>query len=152
MMRSSLPLLVVLLLVLGCTEPSYPRVGGVWQYASSLSFPSDFDIAPGQPYVCSYQAFLTITQSKNAFSGSYDSLSIACNSGGTSSGLSGVVISGAVTQGGAVGFYFDTPNWAVAGTIHGDSMGGTVSDSVSGLSGMEVASGSWRACLNRACR
>jgi hypothetical protein len=152
MKRNPLPVCVALLLALSCTEPSYPRVGGVWQYTSVLTFPSDFDIAAGQPYVCGYQGFLTLSQSRNTFSGSYDSLTIACNSGGVSSGLSGTVINGSVTRGGAVGFQFDTPNWAAAGTLHGDSMGGTVTDSVSGLSGVEIASGSWHACLNRTCR
>jgi len=152
MKRIPLPVVVALLLALSCTEPSYPKVGGIWQYASTLTFPSDFDLAPGQPYVCSYQGALTLTQSKNTFFGSYDSLSIACNSGGSSSGFSGTVINGSVTRGGAIGFYFDTPKWLAAGTLHGDSMGGIVTDSVSGLSGMEAATGSWSACLNRACR
>jgi acyl dehydratase len=152
MKRAALAAVVVLLSALRCTEPSYPGVGGVWQYTSSLTYPSDFDLGPGQPYVCSHRATLTLTQSKNAFSGTYDSLAIACNSGATSSGFSGTVVSGSVTRGGAVGFYFDTPNRAAAGTVRGDSMGGTVSDSVSGLSGMETATGLWSACLNRACR
>jgi hypothetical protein len=152
MKRTALAVPIVLLLALRCTEPSYPRVGGVWQYTSSLTYPSDFDIAPGQPYVCTYQGTLSLTQSKNAFSGTYDSLSIACNTGGTSSGFSGFVLNGAVTGGGAVGFVFDASSWSHAGTLRGDSMGGAVTDSVTGLSGMEAASGLWSACLNRACR
>jgi hypothetical protein len=152
MKRNPMPVFAALLLALSCTEPSYPKVGGIWHHTSSLTYPSDFDLAPGQPYVCSYQAVLTLSQSKSSFSGTYDSLAIACNSGGSSSGFSGTVINGTVSQGGAVGFDFDSPNWSLAGTIHGDSMGGAVTDSVSGLSGMEAATGTWSACLNRACR
>jgi hypothetical protein len=139
MKRIPLAVFAVLLLALGCTEPSSPGVGGVWQYASSLTFPSDFDIAPGQPYVCTYRAVLTLGQSHGTFSGSYDSLSIACNTGATSSGFSGAVINGAVTGSGAVGFDFDAPSWSMAGTVRGDSRGG-------------IVSGPWSACLNRACR
>jgi hypothetical protein len=151
MKRTAFALLVILASVVRCTEP-YPKVGGAWQFTSSLTYPSDFDIAPGQPYVCNHRGALRLTQSGGTFSGTYDSLSVACNTGSVSSGFSGAVISGSVTRGGAVGFYLDSPRWAAAGTLRGDSMGGAVSDSVGGLSGMEVATGLWSACLNRACR
>jgi hypothetical protein len=151
MKRNPLAVLAAVLLTLSCTEP-YPSVGGVWRYASSLTFPSDYDLAPGQPYVCTYQAKLTLGQSSGIFDGTYDSLAIACNSGGSSSGFNGAVINGNLSKSGVVAFAFDVPSWLSVGTLHGDSMGGSVTDSVSSLSGMELASGTWRACKGRVCK
>jgi len=62
------------------------------------------------------------------------------------------VINGALSRSGTIAFSFDTPNWLSVGSLHGDSMGGTVSDSVSGLGGMELASGTWSACKGRLCK
>jgi hypothetical protein len=152
MRRIPLAVPAALLLAFGCTEPSYPKVGGAWRYASTLTFPSDFSAGTGEPYVCTYLAALSLDQSSNTFEGTYDSLSISCSSGGISTGLRGTVINGTVTRGGELGFYFDTPNWLMVGTIHGDSMGGTAIDSVSGLSGTEAARGPWSACRSRACQ
>ncbi len=149
--RRPLAVVAALLLALGCTEP-YPGVGGTWEYASTLTYPSDFDLGPGQPYVCTFQTALTLGQTSGVFSGTYDSLAIACNSGGGTSGNTGAVIDGALSKSGILSFAFDSPDWVSVGTLAGDSMGGTVTDSVSGLSGMEVASGTWKACKGRACK
>ncbi len=143
--------LSVALLALGCTEP-YPSVGGTWEYVSTLTFPSDFDIAPGQPYTCTYRGALTLGQTSGLFGGTYDSLSIACNSGGGSSGNTGTVINGNLAKNGILSFYFDTPDWLSVGTLHGDSMGGIASDSVNGLPGRELATGTWSACRGRVCQ
>jgi len=151
MQRALLASLATALVALSCSEP-YPAVSGGWEYASSLTYPSDFDVSPGQPYVCTYRATLTLAQSSGTFSGTYDSLTIACNSGGTTSGNVGTVIDGALSKSGIVSFEFDTPNWLSVGSLHGDSMGGIVTDSVSGLPGMELASGTWSACKGRVCR
>lgn len=151
MKRHRLAVPAALLLALSCTEP-YPSVGGVWHYASMLTFPSDFGEPNGQPYACSYRGTLTLGQNRGIFGGTYDSLSIACNSGGVSLGFNGTVINGELSRSGIVSFAFDTPSWASVGTLHGDSMGGSVTDSVSGLSGMELASGTWSACKGRVCR
>lgn len=151
MKRRPLALLAAALLALSCTEP-YPSVSGGWQYAGTLTYPSDFDLSPGQPYVCTYHAALTLGQSSGIFNGTYDSLSIACNSGGSTTGSNGAVINGTLSKSGIVAFAFDAPSWLSVGTLHGDSMGGSVTDSVSGLSGMELASGTWSACKGRVCQ
>jgi len=151
MTRRPLAVAAVLLLALSCSEP-YPGVGGTWEYASTLTFPGDFDVAPGQPYVCTYSAALTLAQSSGTFEGTYDSLTIACNSGGVSSGNTGAVIDGELSKSGILSFAFDAPSWLAVGTLHGDSMGGIVTDSVSGLPGMELASGTWSACKGRVCK
>jgi hypothetical protein len=140
-----------LLLALSCSEP-YPGIGGTWEYASALTYPSDFDLAPGQPYVCTYHASLSLNQSSGVFEGTYDSLSVACNTGGTTSGATGAVINGDLSRSGIVAFAFDTPDWLSVGTLHGDSMGGSVTDTVTGLSGREVATGTWSACKGRVCQ
>jgi len=150
MKRTAFPVLAAALLVLSCAEP-YPAVGGAWEYSSALTFPSDFDLGSGQPYVCTYDAALTLSQTSSIFSGAYDSLAIACNSGGSTTAGGGAVIDGALSRSGILSFEFDTPSWLSVGTLHGDSMGGTVTDSVNGLSGMEVASGTWSACKGRPC-
>ncbi len=150
MKRSSRVVLAAALLVLGCTEP-YPSVGGDWQYNSSLTFPSDFDLPSGAHYVCTYRAHLALGQHGGNFDGTYDTLTVTCNSGGTSSGGAGTVINGNLAKNGIVSFQFDTPSWLSVGTLHGDSMGGIASDSVSGLSGMELATGTWSACKGRPC-
>ncbi len=149
--RRPLAVVAALLLVLGCTEP-YPGIGGTWEYASTLTYPSDFDLGPGQPYVCTFQTALTLGQTSGVFSGTYDSLAIACNSGGSSTAGGGAVINGALDRSGILSFAFDTPNWVSVGVLHGDSMGGTVTDSVSGLSGTELATGTWKACKGRTCK
>jgi len=124
-------------------------VGGAWKLVGSLTYPADFDLSAGQPYVCADTGTLSLTGG-NAFSGTYDSLTIACNTGGRTTGSNGVVINGAL-GGGTVSFNFDTPALLFVGTVHGDSMGGTVTDSVNGFAGMEVASGTWSACQGRVC-
>jgi hypothetical protein len=151
--RRPLAVVAVLLLALSCSEP-YPSIGGDWRFTSTLTYPSpsDWDIAPGQPYACSYQATLTISQSSGSFEGTYDSLATSCNSGLTTSGGNGAVLSGTLDRSGILSFDFDSPNWLYVGVLHGDSMGGTVSDSVNGLGGMEAATGTWSACKGRACR
>jgi len=151
-MTSRPPIVVAaLLLALSCASEPYPSLGGTWEYASSLTYPSDFDISPTQPYVCTYQAALTLAQSGGTFSGTYDSLTISCNSGSVSSGNTGAVLAGVLSKSGILSFTFDTPNWVSVGTLHGDSMGGSVTDSVVGLPGMELASGTWSACKGRIC-
>jgi hypothetical protein len=151
MERRPLAVVAALLLALSCSEP-YPSLGGSWQYASTLTYPSDFDIGPGQPYVCTYKTALTLSQSNNTFAGTFDTLNVACNTGGSSAAGGGTVVNGALDRSGILSFDFDAPNWVSVGTLHGDSMGGTVTDSVSGMSGMEQASGTWSACKDRACR
>lgn len=152
MKRRALPVLVALLLALSCAD-SYPSVGGLWQYAASLTYPSDYNLAGGTAYVCTFRAPLTLTQNSNIFSGTYDSLSTSCNSGSSTTGGSGSVLNGAVTKDGILAFYFDSPSWVSIGTVHGDSMGGTVTDSVASESGLpEAASGTWVACQNRRCK
>ena len=151
MKRKALPVLAALLLVLSCSEP-YPGVSGAWRYASTLTYPTDFDLSPGQPYVCSVSGALTLRQSSGVFDGTYDSLAISCNSGGLTTGFNGTVIDGSLSRSGIVSFAFDTPNWLSVGTLHGDSMGGSVTDSVSGLSGVELAIGTWKACKGRVCK
>ena len=151
MKRNPFPLLAALLLALSCSEP-YPAVGGGWEYASTLTFPGDFDLSPGVPYVCTYHAALTLNQSSGIFDGTYDSLAVACNTGGSTTAGSGAVIDGALSRSGIVSFAFDTPSWLSVGSLHGDSMGGTVTDSVSGLNGREVATGTWSACKGRPCQ
>ena len=152
MQRRPVLVTAALLLVLSCRAEPYPSVGGTWEYASSLTFPSDFDVAPGQAYVCTYQASLSLDQASATFSGTYDSLTTACNSGGGSSGNTGTVLDGALSTSGILSFDLDSPNWVSVGTLHGDSMGGIVTDSVIGLGGTELASGTWSACKNRVCR
>ena len=139
------------LLALGCTEP-YPSVGGTWEYVSTLTYPGDFDLAPGQPYVCTYRATLTLGQTSGIFSGTHDSLYSACNSGSNSTSSPGAVIDGNLAKDGILSFEFDTPDWLSIGTLHGDSMGGIASDSVTGLPGREAATGTWSACRGRVCR
>ncbi|MGA2383905.1 MAG: hypothetical protein ABSG61_10800 [Gemmatimonadales bacterium] len=151
MKRAPLAVLAAVLFALSCAEP-YPSVSGGWEYASTLTFPGDFDLSPGQPYVCTYRAVLTLGQSNGTFSGTYDSLSVGCNSGGTTSGFNGTVMDGELSKSGIVSFEFDTPNWLSVGSLHGDSMGGVVTDSVNGLPGMELASGTWSACQGRVCK
>jgi hypothetical protein len=151
--RHLLAVPAALLLALSCAEP-YPGVSGAWQYASTLTYPSpsDFDLAPGQPYVCTRRATLTLAQSSGIFEGTYDSLSISCNSGLNTSGNNGLVIDGELSRSGILSFAFDRPRWLSVGTLHGDSMGGVVTDSVIGLPGMELASGTWSACKGRVCK
>jgi len=151
MKRKPFAVVAALLLALSCTEP-YPAVSGDWRYASSLTYPSDYSLPGGPPYVCSYTGRLTLGQNSGIFDGTYDSLAISCSSGGVSSGFNGTVINGTLTRDGIVAFAFDTPSWLSVGTLHGDSMGGSVTDSVSGLSGMELASGTWSACKGRVCK
>jgi hypothetical protein len=95
---------------------------------------------------------LTIDQSSGVFSGTYDSLTVSCNSGGVFTGFNGTVINGTLAKDGIIAFSFDSPSWLSVGTLHGDSMGGTVTDSVNGLVGMELASGTWKACRGRPCQ
>jgi hypothetical protein len=149
MPRRAIAVAAVLLLALSCTEPS-PSVGGTWRITSTLTYPPDFDIAPGQPWVCADTGVLTLSGG-NVFSGTYDSLTIACNTNSVTSGNSGLVIDGALASG-TVSFEFDTPDWLFVGTVHGDSMGGTVTDTVLGLPGREAATGTWSACNGRVCR
>jgi hypothetical protein len=149
MKRALLASLAAVLVALSCTEPS-PSVGGSWRITSSLTYPSDFDVGPGQPYVCADTGTLTL-QGGVAFGGTYDSLTIACTSGSHTPGNNGTVVNGALASG-TVSFNFDTPNWLYVGTVHGDSMGGIVTDSVNGLPGMELASGTWSACKGRVCQ
>jgi hypothetical protein len=151
MKRKALHVVAALLLVLSCSEP-YPGVGGAWRYASTLTYPTDFDFSPGQPYVCNFSGALTLRQSSGVFDGTYDSLAISCNSGSLTSGFNGTVINGSLSRSGIISFGLDTPSWLSVGTLHGDSMGGSVTDSVSGLSGMELASGTWKACKGRVCK
>jgi hypothetical protein len=151
MERRPFAVAAALLVALSCAEP-YPGLGGTWEYASSLTFPADFDIAPGQPYVCTYRTALTLDQSSGIFNGTYDTLTIACNTGGSSAASGGAIINGALDRSGILSFDFDSPAWVAVGTLHGDSMGGTVTDSVSGMSGMEQASGTWKACKGRVCQ
>jgi len=141
--------LAAALLALTCTEPS-PSVGGTWRLTSSLTYPSDFDIAPGQAEVCADTGVLTLSGGA-VFSGTYDSLTIACNTGSNVPGNSGLVIDGALASG-TVSFNFDSPDWLYVGTVHGDSMGGVVTDSLNGLPGREAATGTWSACKGRVCR
>jgi hypothetical protein len=148
MKRNLSAVLAAALLALTCTEPS-PSVGGTWRLTSSLTYPPDFDIAPGQPEVCADTGVLTLSGGA-AFSGTYDSLTIACNTGSTITGINGLVINGALASG-TVSFNFDTPDWLYVGTVHGDSMGGTVTDSLNGMPGWEAATGSWSACESRTC-
>ena len=150
MKRKALHVVAALLLVLSCSEP-YPSVGGAWRYASTLTYPTDFG-SPGQPYTCSFSGALTLSQSSGVFDGKYDSLAISCSSGSITTGFNGTVINGSLSRSGIVSFAFDAPSWLSVGTLHGDSMGGTVTDSVNGLSGMEQASGTWRACKGRVCK
>jgi len=148
-MNRTLPaVLVAALLALTCTEPS-PSVGGTWRLASSLTYPPDYDIAPGQPEVCA-DTGVVVLSGGSVFDGTYDSLTVACSTGGRTTGNSGFVINGALASG-TVSFNFDTPDWLYVGTVHGDSMGGTVTDSITGLPGREAESGSWSACQNRTC-
>ena len=139
------------LLALSCTEPS-PSVSGTWRITSVLTYPSpsDWDIGPGQPEICADTGTLTL-QGGVTFSGTYDSLTIACNTGSHTPGNSGLVINGALASG-TVSFNFDTPGWLYVGTVHGDSMGGVVTDSVNGSSGWGLASGTWSACKGRFCQ
>ena len=141
--------LAAALLALTCTEPS-PSVGGTWRLTSSVTYHPDFDIAPGQPEVCADTGVLTLSGGV-AFTGTYDSLTIACNTGGRTTGNSGLVISGALASG-TVSFNFDTPDWLYVGTVHGDSMGGIVADSILGMPGREAATGTWSACKGRVCK
>jgi len=141
--------LAAALLALTCTEPS-PSVGGTWRFTSSLTYPPDFNISPGQPYVCADTGVLTLSGGV-VFSGTYDSLTVACNTGSNVPGNSGLVINGAVANG-IVSFNRDTPDWLAVGTVHGDSMGGTVTDSLTGLPGREAATGTWSACKGRPCK
>ena len=150
-MKRTVLLPLAALLALGCTEP-YPSVSGTWNYVSTLTYPSDFDLGPGQPYVCTYRSVLTLGQTSGLFGGTYDSLAIACNSGSNSTAGSGTVIDGNLAKSGVLSFEFDTPNWLSIGTLHGDSMGGIASDSVLGLPGMEAATGTWGACRGRVCQ
>jgi hypothetical protein len=151
--RRPLAVVAALLLALSCSEP-YPSIGGAWRFASTLTYPSpsDWDVAPGQPYVCDYQAVLTISQSSGTFAGTYDSLATSCNSGLATSGGNGTVLGGALDRSGILSFDFDASNWLHVGVLHGDSMGGTVTDSVSSLSGVQAATGTWSACKGRVCR
>ncbi len=151
MTRTGLAVAAGLLVSLGCTEP-YPKVGGTWWYASTLTFPADWQGPGGQPYACTYTTILTLSQTTAIFVGTYDSLTVACNTGGITSGSSGAVINGSLAKDGQIGFAFDAPDWYSVGTLHGDSMGGVASDSVGGLSGPEAATGRWAACLGRPCR
>jgi len=148
MNRNLLAVLAAALLALTCTEPS-PSVGGTWRLTSSLTYPPDFDISPGQPEVCADTGVLTLSGG-GAFSGTYDSLTVACNTGGRTTGSNGLVIGGALASG-TIAFDFDTPDWLYVGTVHGDSMGGTVTDSILGMPGKEAATGTWSACGNRTC-
>ncbi len=149
MNRRLLVVLAITLLALRCTEPS-ASVSGTWYLTSALTYPPDFDIAPGQAEVCADTAVVTLSGG-NVFSGTYDSLTVACNTGGITRGSNGLVINGALASG-TVSFAFDTPDWLYVGTVHGDSMGGSVTDSVTGIPGREAATGAWSACRGRACR
>jgi len=149
-MNPKLPaVLAAVLLALTCTEPS-PSVGGTWRITSLLTYPPDFDVTPGQPEVCVDTGVVTLSGGA-VFTGTYDSLTIACNTGSSVPGYSGLVINGALASG-TVSFDFDSPDWLYVGTVHGDSMGGTVVDSINGQPGREIATGTWSACKGRVCR
>lgn len=152
-MKNAVAVVAALLLALSCSEP-YPSVGGNWEFASTLTYPSpsDWDIAPGQPYICNYQGSLALSQSNGIFSGTYDSLATSCNSGLITAGGNGTVIDGTLDRSGTIAFAFDAPSWLYVGTLHGDSMGGTVTDTVSTISGAAVATGTWSACKGRVCK
>jgi len=104
----------------GGSGPSIPDVAGSWRFAAqNLS---------GSGVSCSFaNAPLNLDQSGDTFTGTYGPVSGSCLGGGESFDFTvqGTVVNGTITQGGAVQFDLDSPDFHHSGNLSGNSMSGT---------------------------